>query len=169
VTLRDGRRVALRAARPDDASAVQRFVHGLSAASRRNRFFGPLLELSPDQLERVTRWRGPHEVALVAESADAAVTRIVALAQYVWCERLDAEFAVVVDDTYQRQGLGIRLISMLAQHAARARLAALAGFVLADNWPMLTLLARLGFDFLDDGDPRVIRVTKALDAQGLAV
>jgi acetyltransferase len=164
VRLVDGRLVALRVARSEDVSAVQQFVRGLSERSRRNRFFAPVRDLSPDQLDRVTRSRPPGELALVGETAEGGESRIVAMAQYVVCEPLDAEFAVVVDDACQRQGLGIQLLGVLAEHAERAGLAALTGFVLADNWPMLTLLARLEYELITDHDPHVIRVVKRLDA-----
>lgn len=160
--LADGRAVAVRAARPDDGPAVQRFVRGLSVSSLRNRFFAGVRQLSPDQLDRLTRARDPRELALVAEMTEGTQTRVVALAQHALCEPPNAEFAVVVDDSCQRQDLGTRLIAALTDHATRARLAALVGFVLADNWPMLALLARLGFELEDDGDPRVMRVVKSL-------
>ncbi len=169
VKLKDGRRVALRDVRSEDASAVQRFVRGLSDRSRRNRFFAPVRELSPDQLERVTRSRPPGERNLVAETAEGAGSRIVAMAQYVVCEGLDAEFAVVVDDAWQRQGLGTEMFGVLVEHAARTGLAALAGFVLADNWPMLALLARLDCELVTDSDPYMIRAVKHLDAPELQV
>ena len=169
VRLRDGRSVALRVARREDATAVQEFVRGLSERSRRHRFFTPLRELSPDQLDRITRSRPPGDLALVGETIEGAGTRIVAMAQYAACEPLDTEFAIVVDDAWQRQGLGIQLLRVLAEHAARAGLAALAGFVLADNWPMLTLVTRLGCDVITDPDPYVIRVIKRLDAPEFAV
>ena len=169
INLRDGRSVALRVARSDDVSAVQRFVRGLSDRSRRNRFFAPVRELSPDQLERVTRSRPPGELALLGETTEAGGSRIVAMAQYAACEPLDVEFAVVVDDAWQRQGLGIQLLGVLAEHAARAGLATLAGFVLADNWPMLALLARLDCELVTDPNPYVIRALKRLDAHELGV
>jgi len=169
VGLRDGRSVALRVALPEDATRVQEFVRGLSERSRRHRFFTPLRELSPDQLDRITRSRPPGHLALVGETVGGTGTRIVAMAQYAACEPLDAEFAVVVDDAWQRQGLGIQLLRVLAEHAARAGLAALAGFVLADNWPMLALVTRLGCDLVTDPDPYVIRVIKRIDADEFAV
>ena len=169
VRLRDGRPVALRVASSEDVPAVQQFVRGLSDRSRRNRFFAPVRELSPDQLHRVTRSRPPGELALVGETTEGAESRIVAMAQYAACEPLDAEFAVVVDDAWQRQGLGIQLLRMLVEQAARGGLAALAGFVLADNWAMLSLLARLDCELVTDRDPHLIRVVKRLDAYELAI
>jgi len=166
--LQDDREVRLRATRPDDAPAVQQFVRSLSEMSRRNRFFAPLRELTPDQLDRVTRTTDPRELALVAETFDGGEPRIVGLAQHALCEPPNAEFALVVGDDHQRKGIGMRMIGMLADHAACAGVAALVGFVRYDNWPMLTLLARLGFEFLNNEEPQVIRVAKPLDAQGLA-
>jgi acetyltransferase len=164
VRLKDNRQVALRVAGSEDVSAVQQFVRGLSHQSRLYRFFAPVRELPPDQLERLTRSRPPGELALVAETTGGAASRIVAMAQYAVCEPLDAEFAIVVDDAWQRQGLGIRLIGMLAEYAARAGLAAFSGFVLADNWPMLALLTRLNCELVTDSDPHLMRVAKRLDA-----
>jgi len=167
--LKDGRAVSLRIAASDDISAVQRFVRGLSDRSRRNRFFAPIRELSPDQLDRVTRSRLPDELAFVAETEQGVESRIVAMAQYVVCEPLDAEFAVVVDDAWQRQGLGMQLFRVLAEHAARAGFATLSGFVLPDNWPMLAFLARLDCELVTDSDPYAVRVVKRLEAHELAV
>jgi GNAT superfamily N-acetyltransferase len=164
VRLKDGRPVALRVARSEDIPAVQRFVRGLSPRSRRNRFFSPVRELSADQLERVTHSRPPDALALVGETQEGAQSRIVAMAQYAACEPLDAELAVVVDDGWQRQGLGMQLLVVLAEHAARAGLAVASGLVLADNWPMLALLARLDCELVADNDRTVLRVVKRLDA-----
>jgi acetyltransferase len=170
VRLKDGRPVALRVAGAEDAMAVQRFVRGLSEQSRRYRFFAPLRELSPDQLERLTRSHPPDELALVGEiTAETGESRIVALAQYVVCEPLDAEFAVVVDDAWQRQGLGMQLVGALAEQAARAGVTVLTGFVLPDNWPMLSFLARLDCELDADSDPNLIRAVKRLEAHEVAV
>jgi len=170
VRLKDGRPVALRVAGAEDAMAVQRFVRGLSEQSRRYRFFAPVRELSPDQLERLTRSHPPDELALVGEiTVETGESRIVALAQYVVCEPLDAEFAVVVDDAWQRQGLGMQLVGALAEQAARAGVTVLTGFVLPDNWPMLSFLTRLDCELDADSDPNLIRAVKRLEAHEAVV
>jgi GNAT superfamily N-acetyltransferase len=165
--LKDGRLVMMRLASDADIPAVQDFVRGLSAASRRSRFFAPVRELSPDQLERVTCSCQPHALAILAEIAQDAGTRIVALAQYASCEPNAAELAVVVDDCWQRQGLATLLLRALAEHAARGGLAAFTGFVLADNWPMLELLARHRCQLRAERDRQVIRAELRLDARDL--
>ena len=160
VALRDGRTARLRPAGPGDRDAVQRFVRGLSPLARRRRFFGPVAELAPDQLDRLTGVRDPRELVLVAE--DASASRIVALAQYALDDEREAEFAVVVADDWQRVGLARQLLDALAACAAGCGIAALSGIVLAENWPMLGLAAAAGFDLADGSEPQFVHVRKVL-------
>jgi acetyltransferase len=146
----------------DDADAVQAFVRRLSPESRRRRFFAPIRELVPDQLLRVTCGRGPDDVNL---GAFDAAGRIVGLAQYAVGDDASAEFGVVVDDALQRGGLGTRLIDRLLELARQRGLAALSGMVLGDNWPMLSLSAKLGFELSEDADPTLMRVEKTIDSR----
>lgn len=152
-------RLAIRALRPADAPQVQEFVRRLSLESRRMRFFSPINELSPQQLARVTCGGSPDDVNL---GAFDAAGRIVGLAQYAIEDGARAEFGVVVDDALQRSGLGTRLIERLLERARRRGLAALSGVVLGDNWPMLSLAAKLGFELWEDTDPTLMRVEKTI-------
>jgi acetyltransferase len=148
-------RLTIRELRREDAPLVQAFVRRLSAESRRRRFFAPINELAPGQLERVTSGAGPNDLNL---GAFDAAGRIVGLAQYAAEDGESAEFGVVVDDALQRSGLGTRLMRRLLETARKRGLAALNGFVLYDNRPMLGLAAKLGFDFAADRDPALTRV-----------
>jgi acetyltransferase len=167
--LRDGRAAAVRPALPADAAAVQRFVGHLSPLARRRRFLGAVAELSPAQLDRLTGVQNPQDLSLVALSANAGTPRIVAMAQYAPGEPPAAEFAVVVADAWQRQGLGERLLGMLLARAPEVGLRALSGFVLADNWPMLALAAKLGFAAVESDDPHLVRVDRPLPQPRRAV
>jgi acetyltransferase len=163
ITARDGRRAFVRLVRAADAPLVQRLVRELSPQSRRNRFFGPVAELSPAQLERMTRFDGATGLGLVAVAiAGEDSTRIVGIAQHAVCDPPFAELALVVADGWQRQGLGERLITLLLAHAARTGIAAVHGFVMAANRPMLALASKLGFAFEDDADPGLVRIEKPL-------
>jgi hypothetical protein len=71
---RDGRRVTIRCLRPEDADHEQAFVRGLSAASRRTRFFSAIRELSPAMLHAFTHPDYPRSCALVATVATVATT-----------------------------------------------------------------------------------------------
>jgi len=160
--LRDGRAAAVRPALPADGAAVQRFVRELSPLARRRRFLGAVAELAPGQLDRLTRVRDPRDLALVALSANAGMPRIVAMAQYATEDPGAAEFAVVVADAWQRQGLGARLLELLLERAILAGLRVMNGFVLAENGPMLALATKLGFVSAEDRDPDLLRLEKLL-------
>jgi acetyltransferase len=162
VRLRDGRAVVVRSAQRADGEAVQRFVRELSPLARRRRFFGALSELSPAQLDRLTGARSPRDLSLVALSAHADDPRIVAMAQYATDDPGAAEFAVVVADAWQRQGLGARLLELLLGRAAEAGVQVMNGYALAENAPMLALAARLGFAAAEDRDPDLVRLERLL-------
>ncbi|HET9044229.1 MAG TPA: GNAT family N-acetyltransferase [Burkholderiales bacterium] len=152
----------VRSAKRADGEAVQQFVRELSPLARRRRFFGALSELSPAQLERLTGAQNPRDLSLVALSAHAGEPRIVAMAQYATDNPGAAEFAVVVADAWQRQGLGARLLELMLGRAAEAGVQVLKGFALAENAPMLALAARLGFALTDDRDPDLVRLERPL-------
>jgi acetyltransferase len=160
--LRDGRMALVRRARPADREAVQRFVRELSPLARRRRFFGALVELSPAQLDRLTGAQDPRNLSLVALSVNAGEPRVVAMAQYASADPQPAEFAVVVADAWQRQGLGERVLEMLLDRAAEAGVRAMSGAALAENGPMLALAAKLGFAVAEDRDPDLVQLGKPL-------
>jgi ribosomal protein S18 acetylase RimI-like enzyme len=66
-----------------------------------------------------------------------------------------AEFAVTVVDDYQGRGIGRLLLSRLADHARKAGLKTLRGYVRRDNAPMLALLDKIGAR-IRDGDSSVV-------------
>jgi acetyltransferase len=160
IMLRNGLRASIRRVAPADAALMQQFVRELTPEARRNRFFGSITELSARQLDRMTRFEQPGELGLVATCESAAGERIVGVAQLACGESHCAELAVVIADSWHRQGLAKRLLARLLAHGKRTGLCAIVGVVLAENWPMLALAAQLGFSFTEDRDPSVVRIEK---------
>ena len=165
VQLRDGTHVSIRPIVPEDAQREQAFVRGLSPESRYFRFMTTIRELSPEMLESFTHPDPAREIALVALTRDAPEPRQIGVAR---CVRADpqaqsAEFAIVVADEWQGQGLGSFLMLELIA-AARARgLRRIEGWVLATNHAMLELMRALGFEVsgtLDDA--RLRHVVKTI-------
>ena len=152
-------RVWMRAAKRADAPAVDAFVRRLSPDTRRKRFFGPVVELSPEQLLRLTSCLSDQDVSLLALDAQR---EIIGMAQCVATGDAEAEFALVVADEWQRQGIGTALCKALFQHAREHRLARLGGFVLTDNRAMLGFAAKLGFSMFRDTDATITRIVMPL-------
>jgi acetyltransferase len=142
LALADGRRVALRPIRPEDAQRERRFFDGLSDRSRYQRFMQYLHELSPQMLARFTQLDYDRELALVAVSGD----EFVAVGRYAPnADGRTAEFALVTADAWQGKGLGRALLERLVRAARAAGYEALYGHILGANHDMLDLAARLGF------------------------
>jgi len=170
--LADGRSVLVRPVLPQDAGALQEFVQRLSLASRYRRFHMGVRELPASLLREFTEVDYATHLGLLAEVFDADMGEtVVADARLV--RRGDApvaDAAVVVADDWQGLGLGAALIARLLDTAPRLGLAAVEADVVAENQPMLRLLARMGFSLraLPD-DARVVQARLPLPAAQAAV
>jgi acetyltransferase len=145
VVMRDGTEVAIRSIRAEDAAMLQAFFRRLSARSRRFRFFSATVDVSPQDLNRLVRVDPCRGVALVALAPRSAQPTIIAEARCVVDRESSAEFAIAVADEFQRKGLGTMLLETLLARAARTGIRRLVGEILAENYPMLNFVRRLGF------------------------
>ncbi|MEJ3743659.1 GNAT family N-acetyltransferase [Actinomycetes bacterium KLBMP 9797] len=125
---------------------------GLGAASGVRAVPGP----SAAQLGRLLEPRGG--VTLIALADDG---RLVAMANLV-AEGEIAELAVLVEDAWQRRGLGTALLRRLVAHGTRAGYAALVAHIHADNAPMLATVRRVGPLGPVDRDGALLTVTLPL-------
>jgi acetyltransferase len=83
---------------------------------------------------------------------------------YLHPETREAEFALVVGDAHQRQGLGRHLLQRLIDVARERGVRRLTGLVLSENGPMLALTGSLGFGPPEAADDGVVRVSLDLTA-----
>lgn len=163
LALRDGREITLRPAHYSDADALQSFFTALSTQSRRQRFHGAVNLVPNPMLRALTTQVSRRHVALVAlADLDCGSASLVAEARYAADDSLPgrAEIALSVADAWHCQGLGRALLRRLTMHATNEGLAALDGFVRADNEPMLGLLRGMGARFSSQGP--LVRATLTL-------
>ena len=143
----NGRLVQIRPIRPEDAAVEQAFVRDLSDQSRYFRFMRPIAELSPQMLVRFTQIDYDREMAFVAMVEEGQQAREVGVARYiVQPDGISAEFALVVADDWQGQGLGGELLETLIASARSRGIRELEGEVLTENRSMLALAERSGFE-----------------------
>ena len=143
----------------------QTFVQGLSEQSRYFRFMGTMRELTPAMLVRFTQIDYDREMAFVAlKTGDSGIVEI-AVARYVTnADGQSCEFAIVIDDAWQRRGLGRVMMQRLIEVARQRGLATMTGHILTANKKMLALCAELGFVIArnpEDASTRNVTLTLA--------
>jgi acetyltransferase len=161
--LRDGREAIVRPIRPEDEPLIVALHAGHSEHTIRMRFFSMVKTLSRDSLIRLCHLDYDREMALTAVLVENSQPRLLGVARYhLQPETGAAEFALVVSDAHQRQGLGRHLMQRLIAIARERGIKYLAGQVLAENTPMLHLLHSLGFSQPVSAADQVVRVELAL-------
>lgn len=135
----------------DDAGRELRFLQSLSAQTRYERVFSHRGLLQPGELQQLVRFDLRREIALLAAVGHGPAEQIVAVARL---KKGDAacEFAIVVGDAWQRQGVGSRLLRRLLAVAALAGIRQVVGVTMSSNEPMKALCRRLGFTARPDPD-----------------
>jgi GNAT superfamily N-acetyltransferase len=140
-----GEHVTVRPIRPRDAGRLQAYLGDLSVETRRRRFLGAVSELSPAQLDRLTRMDGPGELAVLA-FADTGGEHMIAEAIMVTAARSErCEIALSVADAWQGRGLGALLLHHLECRARLSGARYLTGDVLRTNEAMKGLARKAGF------------------------
>jgi acetyltransferase len=161
--LKDGREVTLRVIRPEDGPLVIAMHATHSEQTIRMRYFSLVKTLSRDTLIRLCHLDYNREMALVAVLTENGQTKMVGVSRYyLHPESGDAEFAVIVNDAWQGQGLGQHLMQRLIAVARERGVRRLVGLVLAENNAMLNLMDELAFRREESGEQGVVKVTMAL-------
>jgi acetyltransferase len=164
---RDG--ITIRPIRPEDEPLVLEFHRHVSDYSVYLRYFHPIqysARIAHERLVRICFNDYDREIALVAERQDPE-PHLLGISRLSKKHGLpqEAEFALLVADPYQRQGIGTELLTRLIQVARCEGIQRLAGEVLSENEGMRRLCRRLGFQLLPSPeDPGLLRATLDLAA-----
>jgi acetyltransferase len=145
--LREGGVVSIRPIRPEDEPRMVKFHETLSENSVFMRYAGFMkldARVAHDRLARMCFIDYDREMALVAERA----SEIVAVARLIRLRgSRDAEFALLVSDVLQGQGLGHALLSRLFEVGRDWGLERIVAEILPDNAAMRRVCKELGFTF----------------------
>jgi RimJ/RimL family protein N-acetyltransferase len=143
-TLKNGTAVEIRSIRADDKARLAAGHARLSRETQRRRYLSAKPRLTARDLRYLTEVDGHDHVALVAVLAEhpeiiVAVGRFVRLAG----DPEAAEFAIVVGDPLQGQGLGGTLAELLAERAAAEGVTRFTATMETDNEPAQHLIHRI--------------------------
>jgi acetyltransferase len=149
----DGRRIFIRPVKPEDAPLFTALFKVLSPTTIYYRFFGMLKELKPEMLARFTQIDYDREVALVAIDEDSQTDSMLGVARIIGDpDGKTGEFAVLVGDAWQGQGIGSNLLEKCLSIAEKQGFETVHGTVLRENRNMLALGKKLGFEIKRDPD-----------------
>jgi acetyltransferase len=160
---RDGELVTIRPIRPEDEPLMVRFHEQLSERSVYLRYFHLMKFDQRVAHERLTRScfiDYDREMALVAERRDPLTgeRQILGVGRLTKLHGLrEAEFAAIVADAFQRQGLGFELVGRLLQIGRAEELDRITGDVLPENRAMQRICERLGFRLRDSFEEGLIK------------
>jgi acetyltransferase len=143
--LKDGSPVTLRPIRPEDEALLDELFKSLSEETMRFRFFQIIREMTHETLTRYCSLDYDREVGMVAEMHSDKRKIIGAGRLILEPGRKTGEFAVVVGDQWQGQGLGSKLMDCIVEIGKDMDLETVYGLVSSDNPKMLALCAKKGF------------------------
>ena len=162
-----GRQVLIRPIRPEDEPALVSFHQTLSEQSVYNRYFMPMKlpqRIAHERLARMCFNDYDREIALVAQVKNERTNEheIVGVGRLSKVHGVnDAEFAIVVSDAWQGQGLGTQLLRLLLRVGRDENLEHLTAQILGDNYAMQGICRKLGFNLRrEEGGTEVLAQIK---------
>jgi acetyltransferase len=157
-TLRDGRRLRIRAIHPTDEPALIRMLSQAGPEDIRLRFFRYIREFTHAMAARMTQVDYDREMSFVAVPLDG--DEVMGLSTVVFDpDGHEAEFAVLIRREHAGQKLGLQLMQDILSYAAARGARSVYGDVLMENAGMLGLAQRLGFARrAHPDDPGCVRV-----------
>jgi acetyltransferase len=132
------------------------FFDRLSAEARHWRFLHPIKALTPEMIARFTQVDYDRDMALIAmpvREDGEPEERIIGVVRYVReADESRCEFAIVVDDEWQGQGLAGAMLRHLIEHARTVGLRIMVGYVHLHNLRMLRFMRSMGFELGNSSD-----------------
>jgi RimJ/RimL family protein N-acetyltransferase len=161
-TLRDGRRVEIRAQRAGDRDAIAAAFRRSSPETIYRRFFGPKIGFTEKEAHFYLDLDFVAHVALVAELEEAGQKVIAGGARYIVSPPDRAEIAFTVDDPHQGLGIATRLMRHLVAIARASGIKTFFAEVLPENAPMLKVFQRSGLAATTRREAGVVHIDLAL-------
>ncbi len=154
-TLKNGEKVVLRPIKPEDEPMEAEMFATFSKETQRHRFFGLIKDITHDLLIRYTQIDYDREIAIIAE---LKAGRAKGKKKMIGVVRLitdpdgeEAEFALVVGDPWQFQGLGNKFMDIIIKIAKERKIKRLWAKFLPNNKMIKSILSKRKFIFSKKG------------------
>jgi acetyltransferase len=154
VKLKNGQTALLRPIRPEDEPLEAEMFTVLSKETVYFRFFGYVPHVTHELLIRFTQIDYDREMAIIAEVQETPggpprMAGVVRLVGDAWNE--NAEYAIVVADPWQGQGLGAKMTDFILEIARERGIRMIYASVLSNNDGMIRIFDKYGFSFRQEG------------------
>ncbi|MCP3098507.1 bifunctional acetate--CoA ligase family protein/GNAT family N-acetyltransferase [Myxococcus sp. K15C18031901] len=163
--MKNGEELLLRPIRPEDEPKMERFHRTLSEQTVFMRYAG-LMQLSTrvahERLSRICFNDYARELALVAEQRDGNIIGVGRLTRLRGTS--DAEFAILISDQVQHQGLGSEMLRRLVEVGRDWGMRRIVADILAGNRAMQGVSKGLGFSIVphEELSPDMVKAVKVL-------
>mgnify|MGYP005840593643 CR=1 FL=1 len=165
-TTKDGTDIIIRPIRPEDEPLMVEFHKTLSERTVYMRYLQAMnlsQRVGHERLSRLSFIDYAREMVLVAVKPNNGSPELMAVARLTKARWTDAaEFALLVSDKYQHQGLGRELLQRLLDVARHEKIGRVYGDILAENTEMHRLAEKLGFQLKPTDRQGVLRAEIAL-------
>ena len=164
IEAKDSQSIFIRPVRPSDAGQMIDLFDDLSPKTVYLRFFSPIKKISRSLLIRLTQIDYDREIALVAFSGQPGARKIIGVARIIFNPGTsEAEFAIVVADRWQGQGVGIQLLHHALTCSKKYGIQTVWGSVISTNKGMVKMGQKIGFNVKRDFDSGEYKLTISLD------
>jgi len=162
--MNDGTPVVVRPIRPEDEPLMVRFHESLSERSVYYRYFHAIKldrRTAHERLTRICFIDYDREMALVAEAQnpETGEPEILGVGRLSRNHSVpdEAEFSMLINDRYQRRGLGTALLDRLLEVGRAEGLRRITATILSENRGMQNLSKKLGFHLRRDHEEGVVK------------
>ncbi|MBU1855007.1 MAG: bifunctional acetate--CoA ligase family protein/GNAT family N-acetyltransferase, partial [Nanoarchaeota archaeon] len=143
----------LRPIRPEDEPLEAKMFKEFSEETQRFRFFQMIKDISHELLVRYTQNDYDREIAIVAEIKEKGEKKMAGVVRLIADPYNDtAEFAIVIADPWQNQGLGNKFTDYILEIAKKRAIKKVYANILPDNHIMLHMFEKRGFKIIKSDD-----------------
>jgi acetyltransferase len=145
--MKNGGTAVLRPIKPEDELLLAEMFRSLSKETQRLRFFKQIGNVTHDLLARYTQIDYDREISIVAEIDDKGKKKLIGAVRLL-ADPYDksAEFAILVADEWQSQGLGNKFTDYVLDIAKKKGVDRIYAKLCPDNMVIAHMFRKRGFD-----------------------
>ncbi|WP_431964621.1 GNAT family N-acetyltransferase [Actinacidiphila sp. bgisy160] len=159
LTLPEGNEITVRRAGPEDLEAARELHDRCSTATLARRYHGPVADVD----RYLTHLLSPRFGRTLAVRTVSG--RLVALGHLLW-DGDETEVALLVEDAWQRRGIGLELLHRLVAQAVDTGCASVYAVTQATNTAMVATMRRLGLPLDYQVEDGTLVITATLSPAG---